>query len=122
MLIPLHSEVVESNMVLGQEGPSVLYRKWARKQAVHKERPCPPSLGSCWKVLCHPGLQPPSVSEKTGIKFQRKQESHMRKSLPALKSSHKSSESLVFPSPMPKQTHQCVLKLPTSTPPFSGTE
>ena len=80
----LRSQVVEPNMVSGQEGPSVLSREWARKQAVPEERPSPPSLGCCREALCNPGLQSLSVSERTGIKFPGKQESHVRKSLPAL--------------------------------------
>lgn len=79
VLLPLPSQVIEPTMISGQEGPSVLYREWA----VHKERPSPPSLGGCREALCHPGFQPLSVSERTDVKFPGKQESHVRKSLPA---------------------------------------
>lgn len=99
--LALHSQVVEPNTVSGQGGPSVLYREWARKQAIHKERPSPPRPGCCREAPCHPGLQPLSVSERTGIKFPGKQESHLRKSLPALSPSTNLLTDWYFPDQLP---------------------
>lgn len=73
------SQVVEPDMVSGQEDPSVLHREWGRKY-IKKD----PSLGCYREAPCYPGLHPLSVSERTGIKSPGKQESHVRKSLPVL--------------------------------------
>lgn len=98
-------------MVLVQDGTSVLYKKWTRKQAVHKETP-PPSLGGWGRPLvlqdCRvyhwvKGLLP--ISREAGME--------VNKSLPALSppanfSTHRSAQhphrhTSVFSSSLPQQ-------------------